>query len=63
MAGAIEAAHIPVVTSLTFDLNHTLLSRTVRPSWPLKGMTAAVDNFFTPFALYDLVHLAGVGAS
>jgi Mn2+/Fe2+ NRAMP family transporter len=63
MAGAIEAAHIPVVTGLTLYLNHTRLPPTLRPSWPVMGMTAAAGLFFTAFAVYYLVQLAGGGAA
>jgi hypothetical protein len=63
MAGAIEAAHIPVVTGLTLYLNHTRLPRTLRPSWPVMGMTAAAGLFFTAFAVYYLVQLAGCGGA
>ena len=52
IAGAIEAAHIPVVAGLTLFLNHTQLPRALRPSWPVTIVTAAAGLFFAAFAVY-----------
>ncbi len=41
LAGGIEAAHIPIVTTLTLYLNRRALPAPLRPSWPTFIVTAA----------------------
>jgi Mn2+/Fe2+ NRAMP family transporter len=63
VAGAIEAAHIPLVTALTLFLNHTRLPRALRPSWPITMATSVAGLFFAAFAVYYVVQLVtGDGA-
>jgi hypothetical protein len=50
LAGAIEAAHIPVVTGLILYLNHRLLTPDLRPSWAVSVATALAGLFFAVFA-------------
>ena len=57
VAGAIEAAHIPVVTALTLYLNRTVLPPTIRPSWLVTAIAAVAGAFFTGFALFYVVQL------
>jgi Mn2+/Fe2+ NRAMP family transporter len=57
-AGAIEAAHIPVVAALTLHLNRTRLPAALRPSWPVAAMTSLAGLFFAVFAVYYAVQLA-----
>ncbi len=56
-AGAIEAAHIPVVTGLTLYLNHRMLPEELRPSKFIFGGTAIAGLFFAVFALIYLYQL------
>ena len=53
-AGAIEAAHIPVVTGLTLYLNHRLLPQDLKPSKVTFTATAIAGTFFAAFALVYL---------
>jgi hypothetical protein len=56
-AGAIEAAHIPIVTGLTLYLNHRMLPEELRPSKFIFGGTAITGLFFAVFALIYLYQL------
>lgn len=49
LAGAIEAAHIPIVAVLTLALNRKL-PRELRPSWPSIAGAAIAAGFFAVFA-------------
>ncbi len=51
LAGAIEAAHIPVVAGRTLYLNRRLLPPEPRPSWPVFAATALAGLFFAAFAV------------
>jgi Mn2+/Fe2+ NRAMP family transporter len=55
IAGAIEAAHIPVVAVLVLLLNHRMLPATLRPSRFTVIATAAAAAFFAVFALLYLL--------
>lgn len=59
-AGAIEAAHIPIVTGLTLYLNHRSLSKELRPSSFSFWATAIAGLFFAVFAIVYLLQLLGV---
>jgi len=59
-AGAIEAAHIPVVAGLTLFLNHRLLSRQLRPSKLTFWGTVIAGVFFAAFAVIYLLQLIGI---
>ncbi|MBE9182478.1 Nramp family divalent metal transporter [Oculatella sp. LEGE 06141] len=59
-AGAIEAAHIPVVTGLTLYLNHRILSDKLRPSGFTFWGTVVAGLFFAGFAVIYLLQLVGV---
>jgi Mn2+/Fe2+ NRAMP family transporter len=59
IAGAVEAAHIPVVTALTLYLNRTRLPAPLRPSWPITAMAGAAGLFFALFAAYYVIQLLG----
>ncbi|RUR75960.1 Nramp family divalent metal transporter [Chlorogloeopsis fritschii PCC 9212] len=59
-AGAIEAAHIPIVTGLTLFLNHRMLPKELRPSKIIFGGTAIAGIFFAVFAVIYLLQLLGV---
>jgi len=64
VAGAIEAAHIPVVTGLTLYLNHRLLPQELRPSKFTFAVTAIAGLFFAVFAviyLFQLFEITGSG--
>jgi Mn2+/Fe2+ NRAMP family transporter len=50
MAGAIEAAHIPVVTAAVLYLNHARLPATLAPSRFVSVVTALAGAFFAVFA-------------
>lgn len=50
LAGAVEAAHIPVLAGLTLYLNHRLLPRELRASWPVALATGLAALFFLGFA-------------
>lgn len=58
-AGAIEAAHIPVVTALTLYVNRKKLPRELQPSWPTFVATALAGTFFAVFAGLYVVQIAG----
>jgi Mn2+/Fe2+ NRAMP family transporter len=60
IAGAIEAAHIPIVTGLTLFLNHRMLPTELRPSKIIFGGTAIAGIFFAVFAVIYLLQLIGV---
>jgi Mn2+/Fe2+ NRAMP family transporter len=59
-AGAIEAAHIPIVTGLTLFLNHRMLPTELRPSKIIFGGTAIAGIFFAVFAVIYLLQLIGI---
>lgn len=59
-AGAIEAAHIPIVTGLTLYLNHRMLSDKLRPSGFTFWGTVIAGLFFAAFAVIYLLQLVGV---
>jgi Mn2+/Fe2+ NRAMP family transporter len=59
-AGAIEAAHIPVVAGLTLFLNRRMLSRQLRPSGLTFWGTVIAGAFFAIFAIIYLLQLVGV---
>ena len=62
-AGAIEAAHIPIVAGLTLYLNHRMLPKELRPSKFIFGGTAVAGIFFAVFAVIYLLQLLGfIGA-
>jgi Mn2+/Fe2+ NRAMP family transporter len=64
IAGAIEAAHIPVVAALTLVLNARVLPRELRPARVTMIATAGAAMFFAAFAVYYLWSLAaGAGGS
>jgi Mn2+/Fe2+ NRAMP family transporter len=50
VAGAVEAAHIPVLAGLTLFLNHRLLPGDLRASWPVIAATGLAALFFLGFA-------------
>jgi hypothetical protein len=58
IAGAIEAAHIPIVATLTILLNRRTLPRQLQPSLFSFLATGAAAAFFTVFAV---VYLLGLG--
>jgi hypothetical protein len=57
IAGAIEAAHIPIVAGLTLYANHRTLPRDLRPSTPTFVATVLAALFFAAFAVFYLVRL------
>lgn len=57
LAGAVEAAHIPVLAVLTLVLNHRELPREVRPSRLATVVTTLSAAFFAAFALAFVVTL------
>lgn len=59
-AGAIEAAHIPIVTGLTLYLNHKMLPKELRPSKIIFAGTVIGGIFFGVFAVIYLLQLIGV---
>jgi Mn2+/Fe2+ NRAMP family transporter len=60
LAGAIEAAHIPVVTGLVLYLNRKRLPEALRPSKLALGATALAGVFFAVFAcVYFAQQLSG----
>jgi hypothetical protein len=61
IAGAIEAAHIPVVASLTLFLNQRELPEELRPSRPVWLATALAAIFFVVFAGVYVVQLVRGG--
>ncbi len=62
-AGAIEAAHIPVVAGLTLFLNRRMLSHKLRPSGLTFWGTVLAGVFFAVFAAIYLLQLVGVLSS
>lgn len=60
MAGAIEAAHIPVVAGLTLFLNHRMLSHRLRPQGVTFWGTVIAGLFFAGFAVIYLLQLTGM---
>lgn len=60
IAGAIEAAHIPVVVGLTLYLNHQVLPPQLRPSKFTFGLVVLAGLFFATFAVIYLLQLTGV---
>ena len=58
ISGAIEAAHIPVVTALILYLNLTTLPAALQPSRQAWLVTGAAGVFFLAFAVFYLVQLA-----
>ena len=56
-AGAIEAAHIPIVTGLTLYLNRTRLPAGLRPSIPVTLVTGGAGLFFALFSAYYLFEI------
>ncbi|MEH2069690.1 MAG: hypothetical protein V7K47_16270 [Nostoc sp.] len=59
-AGAIEAAHIPIVTGLTLYLNHRMLPKQLQPSKVIFGGTAIAGIFFSLFAVIYLLQLTKI---
>ncbi|MBW4481506.1 MAG: Nramp family divalent metal transporter [Tildeniella torsiva UHER 1998/13D] len=60
-AGAIEAAHIPIVTGLTLYINHRMLPQGLRPSAITFWSTVLAGVFFAVFAVIYLIQLVGAG--
>lgn len=56
-AGAIEAAHIPVVTGLTLYLNHRHLPRHLRPTRFATAAASVAGLFFAGFTVFFLVEV------
>lgn len=56
-AGAIEAAHIPVVAGLTLYLNHRDLPRQLRPTGFATAGTSLAGLFFIAFTIFYLVEV------
>jgi hypothetical protein len=56
-AGAVEAAHIPLVALLTVHLNRRRLPAALRPSMTSTILVAGAAAFFAAFALYYLFNL------
>ena len=59
-AGAIEAAHIPIVTGLTLYLNQRMLPKELQPSKFTFWITVLAGVFFVGFAVVYLLQLTGV---
>jgi hypothetical protein len=59
IAGAIEAAHIPIVAALTLFVNRRTLPKDVQPSQMSFAVTAAAAAFFAIFAILYLGNLGG----
>lgn len=59
IAGAIEAAHIPVVTVLTLYLNKKTLPMTLQPSGLSFFITVIAGLFFAVFAAIYLLQISG----
>lgn len=60
IAGAIEAAHIPVVVGLTLYLNHKMLPKDLQPSPFSFWASVLAGTFFAAFACLYLLQLTGV---
>jgi hypothetical protein len=58
-AGAIEAAHIPIVTALTLYLNRTRLPAGLRPSGLTFFACVVAGGFFLVFAVLYVIQVAG----
>ncbi|ACO48188.2 Nramp family divalent metal transporter [Deinococcus deserti] len=61
LAGAIEAAHIPVVALLTLLLNRRALPQELQPSGLALAATALAAVFFAAFAAYYMYQVATAG--
>lgn len=59
VAGAIEAAHIPIVTVLVLALNRRMLPGDLRPSLATMLATALAGLFFAVFAVLYIAGLVG----
>jgi hypothetical protein len=57
LAGAIEAAHIPVVAGLTLYLNHRILPPDLQPSRATIVVTGLAGLFFAVFAVVYVVQV------
>jgi Mn2+/Fe2+ NRAMP family transporter len=57
VSGAIEAAHVPIVTGLTLYLNHRSLPPDLRPTWFTFAVTVLAGLFFVAFAAIYLFRL------
>ncbi len=55
LSGAIEAAHIPIVTGLTLYLNRRAVPKPLRASTMTEYVTAAAGVFFAAFAAFYLL--------
>ena len=55
IAGATEAAHIPVVVGLTLYLNHQVLPKQLQPSKFTFGVVVLAGLFFATFAIIYLL--------
>lgn len=60
IAGGVEAAHIPIVASLTLYLNHLMLPKELQPSKIIFAGTAISALFFAAFAVIYLLKLLGL---
>lgn len=60
LAGAIEAAHIPVVAGLTLYLNYKFLPPDLRPSIFSTIFASLAGLFFAAFALFYVLQLTGI---
>jgi len=60
LAGAIEAAHIPVVTGLVLYLNKKSLPKELQPSKIVFSITALAGLFFSALAIVYLLQVTGV---
>lgn len=60
LSGAIEAAHIPIVTGLTLYLNKKTLPKELQPSTPIFIITILAGLFFAVFAGLFILQTIGV---
>ena len=60
VAGAIEAAHIPIVTGLVLYLNKTFLPKELQPSTITFLITILAGLFFAVFAGLYILQLTGL---
>ncbi|HEY0355902.1 MAG TPA: Nramp family divalent metal transporter [Flavisolibacter sp.] len=60
LSGAIEAAHIPVVTGLTLYLNKKTLPKELQPSTPIFIITILAGLFFAVFASLFILQTIGL---
>lgn len=58
IAGAVKAAHIPVVAGLTLYLNHCLLPSDLRPSSLSTAGTTLAAAFFAALAIVYLIKVS-----